>query len=136
MTPIRALVAITEIGGLNNPSPLPELIFVTNITNQISGEKICHMEKFQLSMHDDCGEIRNISMCGVISDFSTQQMWQNMKFLHIWHVFDVKMSTRMQNLCYFVIKSVFFAIYTICREICLVVIYALLRGEKIVRKLH
>ena len=27
-----------------------ELIFVTNITNYIRGEKICHVEKFQLSM--------------------------------------------------------------------------------------
>ena len=29
---------------------LAELIFVTNITNYIRGEKICHVEKFQLSI--------------------------------------------------------------------------------------
>ena len=34
-----------------------ELIFVTNITNYICGEKNCHVEKFQLSMYDNCGEI-------------------------------------------------------------------------------
>ena len=38
-------------------SAVTDLIFVTNLTNQVSGEKICHVEKFQLSMHDDCGEI-------------------------------------------------------------------------------
>ena len=45
----------------------PELIFVTNITNYIRGEKICHVEKFQLSMCDNCGEIDNFSACGEIS---------------------------------------------------------------------
>ena len=34
-----------------------DLIFVTNLTNQVGGEKICHVEKFQLSMRDDCGKI-------------------------------------------------------------------------------
>ena len=29
-----------------------ELIFVTNITNYIRGEKICHVEKFQLSIQN------------------------------------------------------------------------------------
>ena len=38
-----------------------ELIFVTNITNYICGEKNCHVEKFQLSMYDNCGEIENFS---------------------------------------------------------------------------
>ena len=31
----------------------PELIFVTNITNYIHGEKNCHVEKFQLSMYEN-----------------------------------------------------------------------------------
>jgi len=35
----------------------PDLIFVTNFTNQVSREKIGNVEKFQLSMHDNCGEI-------------------------------------------------------------------------------
>ena len=30
----------------------PELIFVTNITNYIRGEKNCHVEKFQLSIQN------------------------------------------------------------------------------------
>ena len=34
-----------------------ELIFVTNITNYIPGEKICRVEKFQLSMYDNCEEV-------------------------------------------------------------------------------
>ena len=46
-------------------------------------------------------------------------MWSNFKFLHtadvekflhMWHVWDVKMSTNMQNLWYFVIKSAIYAI--------------------------
>ena len=37
--------------------PNSDLIFVTNLTNQVSGEKICHVENFQHSMHDDCGKI-------------------------------------------------------------------------------
>ena len=57
-----------------------------------------------------------------------------MKFLHMWHVCDVKMSTHMQNLCYFVIKSVFLQSTQFCREICRVVIYALLCGEKFIKK--
>ena len=47
-----------------------DLIFVTNITN-IFMEKNCHLEKFQLSMHDNCGETENFSTCGEISDVST-----------------------------------------------------------------
>ena len=43
-----------------------ELIFVTNITNYIRGEKICHVEIFQLSMtmYANCGEIENSFTCG------------------------------------------------------------------------
>ena len=42
----------------------PELIFVTNITNYIRGEKIFHVEKFQLSMYDNYGEIENLEKFG------------------------------------------------------------------------
>ena len=35
-----------------------------------SWRKNCHVEKFQLSMYDICGEIENISTCGEISDVS------------------------------------------------------------------
>ena len=30
---------------------------VTSLTSQASGEKICHVEKFHLSLRDHCGEI-------------------------------------------------------------------------------
>ena len=36
-----------------------------------SWRKNCHVEKFQLSMYDNCGEIENFSTCGEISDVST-----------------------------------------------------------------
>ena len=42
----------------------PELIFVTNITNYIRGEKIFHVEKFQLSMYDNYGEIETLEKFG------------------------------------------------------------------------
>ena len=45
--------------------------------------KICHVEKFQIYMHDRCGEIWNFSTFGVISNFSTWQMWRNLTFLHM-----------------------------------------------------
>ena len=43
-------------------------------------EKNCHVEKFQLSMYDNCGKTEYFSTCGEISDVSTWQMWRNMKF--------------------------------------------------------
>ena len=51
-----------------------DFIFVTNVTNQ--WKKNCHVEKFQLSRYDNCGEIENFSTCGEISDVSTWQMWR------------------------------------------------------------
>ena len=79
-----------------------DLIFFTNI---IGGEKL---------------------QCEEFSAFHVWQLWANQKFLHnwkkfkffhmtdvekseilhIWHVFDEKMSPHMENLCYFVVKSV------------------------------
>ena len=43
-------------------------------------------------------------------------MWRNMKFPHMWHVCDIKMSTHMWNLSYFVIKSVFLQFTQFYRE--------------------
>ena len=46
-----------------------------------------------------------------------------MKFLHMWHVCDVKISKHMQNLCYFAKKKSVFAIHAIlsrnlsCRDL-------------------
>ena len=60
--------------------------------------KICHVEKFQIYMHDRCGEIWNFSTFGVISNFSTWQMWRNLTFLHMlsnfkfFHMTDVEKS--------------------------------------------
>ena len=36
-----------------------------------SWRKNCHVEKLQLSMYDNCGEIKNFFTCGEISDAST-----------------------------------------------------------------
>ena len=46
------------------------------------------MEKFQLSMYDNCGEIENFSTSGEISDVSTWEMRKNLKFST--YVYDVK----------------------------------------------
>ena len=57
----------------------PELIFVTNITNYIRGEKICQLEKFQLSIYDNYGEIENFSTCG--------EVWKNLgNFEKFWEI--------------------------------------------------
>ena len=47
----------------------------------IGGEKIGHVEKFQISIHNRCGEIRNFARFGGISKFYTWQMWRNLKFI-------------------------------------------------------
>ena len=43
--------------------------------------KIGHVEKFQISIHNRCGEIRNFARFGGISKFYTWQMWRNLKFI-------------------------------------------------------
>ena len=42
---------------IQSRTPYEDLIFVTSLTSQASGEKICHVEKFHLSLRDHCGEI-------------------------------------------------------------------------------
>ena len=37
-----------------NTNTNTDLIFVTNITNYICGEKICHVEKFLISPYNRC----------------------------------------------------------------------------------
>ena len=54
-----------------------------------SWRKNCHVEKFQLSMYDNCGEIENFSTCGEIS---------------------VQLMGFYCNLCRFVAKSVIHAV--------------------------
>ena len=92
--------------------------------------KICHVEKFQIYMHERCGKIWNFSTCGVISNFSTWQMWRNLKFLHSWHVYDVENVFKCVHIMLFCWKIGFVVIYAVCRKICFDEIYALLCGEK------
>ena len=98
--------------------------------------KICHVEKFQIYMHERFGEIWNFSTCGVISNFSTWQMWRNLKFLHSWHVYDVENVLKCVHVMLFCWKFGFVVIYAVCREICFDVIYALLCGEKLNQRLR
>ena len=51
----------------------------------IGGEKIGHVEKFQISTHDRCGEIWNFSMWRVISDFSHNRCWEILPNLGEFH---------------------------------------------------
>jgi len=64
-------------------------------------EKNCHVEKLQLSMYDNCGEIENFSTFGEISDVSIWQMWRNLKFSTYGMRVMSKTSTYIQNLCIF-----------------------------------
>ena len=50
-----------------------ELIFVTDITvYTYLWRKDCHVEKFQLSMYDNCGKTENFSTCGeILGNFAT-----------------------------------------------------------------
>ena len=76
--------------------PLPHICHIYHIWDM--WRKICHVEKFQIYMHDRCGEIWNFSTFGVISNFSTWQMWRNLTFLHMlsnfkfFHMTDVEKS--------------------------------------------
>ena len=40
----------------------------------------CHVEKFQISLLDRCGDNWNSSTCGVIVKFSPWHMWKNRKY--------------------------------------------------------
>ena len=87
--------------------------------------------------NDRCGEIWNCSTCRGISDFSTQQMWRNVKFCQIWriitflHMTDVKKNEIYPVLC---CKICFVAIYAVFYEIRFGAIYKFLRGEKLSQK--
>ena len=86
---------------LSPPLLLSSIPHICHLDHQyIGGEKIGHVEKFQISIHDRCGEIWNFSTCRGISNFShnrcgeiiifakfggiskfyTWQMWRNLKF--------------------------------------------------------
>ena len=78
---VLSLLRFEYSSGLT--SPHPDLIFVTNITNIISGEKL------------PCGEF---SAFHVWHKFFRMTDVEKSEILHIWHVFDEKMSPHMENL--------------------------------------
>ena len=90
---------------INRWSSSADLIFVTIPNIQDSGEKFAMWKNFSFPYMTNIEIYKKFSTCGVISDFSAQQMWRNSKFLHFWHVCDEKNASQMQNLCYFVIRS-------------------------------
>ena len=94
---IASLPAREDDASVDLPPHPPELIFI--LSQFISVEKNCHVEKFQLSMCDNCGEIENFSTCGEIS---------------------VQLIGFYCNLCRFVAKSVIHAVVSrnFCHNLC------------------
>ena len=84
----------------------------------------CHTWKVEISPHDRYGDFKNVSTCGVISDFSTQQMWR--KNVYNWWGFIAIYAVLLLNLL--------FTLF--CREIYFATIYALSCGEKLSPKVH
>ena len=65
-----------------------------------------------------------------IYNFSTWQMWRNLKFLHIWHVCDVENVSTYVKFILFCFTICFFSRFTLfCCKICFVAIHAVLCGE-------
>ena len=108
------------------PWNLPVTLCIPDICHldhlHVGGEKICHVEKFQISIHEispheeefQFYHTTDVEKFGEISHFSTGLIWGNLKFMQ-----------------FFVIKSV---LRCFC-EIRFGAIYALLRGEKFCKKL-
>ena len=124
--------------------------YLSRIPRIYPWRKICHVEKFEISPHDRCGEfpisphlsyeeIRNYSICGEFLDFSTSVM------LEIWY-FSTLQICMVFLCCFYALfshfmlllgqKKLFLRFTLFCREICFVTIYALLRGEKLSQKLY
>ena len=99
------------------------LIFVTGTTGGTCGEKICHVEKFQISQHDRCGEIQNFSTSVICV------MWRYIKFLHICHVCDVWRNPKFLHICH-----LFCVVF--CNKIRLFTIYAVLSQNLLCRDLR
>ena len=82
-------------------------------------------------MYSNCKEIKNVSTTGKKSSFSTWYMWRNLKFStcmpHATRVWWKNVGTYGK----FVLFCCKIIIYTLCREICFVAIYALLCGERL-----
>ena len=107
------------------------LIFVTSTTSGARGEKICHVEKF---LH--------MTYCH-LERFSTWQidMWKKFSIWEMWRK-SVKWRNRLSYLWCFnayyavLLQNLLILRFTLfCRKICFVAIYALLRGEKLSKKL-
>ena len=81
-----------------------------------------------LSMYGNCGEIKNFSTTGKKLSFSTWQTWRNLKFSTSGMCL-MKKCRHIWKICATFCKISFVMIYTVCREICLIAIYALLSGE-------
>ena len=63
---------IPNIFGLPHLRNCPVIPHVCHLDHlYIGGEKIGHVEKFQISIHNRCGEIRNFARFGGISKFYT-----------------------------------------------------------------
>ena len=99
-------------------------------------EKNCHVEKFQIFMHDRCVEIWNFSACEEfkkilhIANVEKSQISPHLTCV-MW-----RMSSQMYNLCCIVVKSVLSRFTLFCCKISIVAIYALLYGENFNQKLH
>ena len=75
----------------------------------IGGEKIGHVEKFQISIHDRCGEIWNFSTCRGISDFSHNrcgEIWIFAEFGGISKFYTWQMLRNLKFTLFLVVKSV------------------------------
>ena len=106
--------------------------------------KICHVEKLQIYMHDRYGEIWNFFTCGVVSYFSTWQMWRNLTFLHILsnfkflHMIDVEISEVSPHLaCVWCGEFLYIYVHIMlfCWKAGFVVIYAVLSRNLFCRDL-
>ena len=113
--------------------------YLSRVHGSYPWRKICHVEKFQISIHLSWGEIWN---------FSPLIMWRQSRFLHITDMdkFEISLhmscgdnsdfSTSFVAFSLFCCKITPFLQFTLfCREICFVAIYAFLRGEKLSQKL-
>ena len=118
----------------------------------------CYCHTSYLSPRSPIYRWRKISHVEKISDFNTWQMWRNFKFLHMqrnfsfFHTIDAEKCEFLPNLeefhisphdrceeiknlpCFVVVKSVLWRI-TLFFKIRFGAIYALLRGEKLSKKL-
>ena len=62
-----ALASLEELIVTDSLTHIPDICHGSH--GYIRGEKICHVEKFQISMHDRCGEILHFSTCEEFSQF-------------------------------------------------------------------